>query len=621
MYSITKNGEKTQYGVNEYLVDTLQDLNLIEYAAPGSKAYVLSELKTYIKTNEGDWEEYASAISSGGGSGDDSASEAVRFTEQSLNNTQKAQARKNIGAVGTNGIAEGAEIFNDYINNSASGTYAHAEGKSTAASAHYSHTEGYNTIASKEAAHAEGNNTTASGNHSHTEGTKTSAIGTGAHAEGGSTNKAAGITSTTPVSTIKSKWDSTKFSLAFGAASHVEGTNNLALAINAHAEGSSTIASGYCSHAEGADTTASGNNSHAEGNNTIASGMSSHAEGSGAVADGMGSHAEGYLTQASGAYSHAEGSCNIKDTAKEYAHIVGNGISDKKRSNAHTLDWDGNAWFAGDVYVGSSSGTNKDEGSIKLATEDFAKTRLIDNDLITKEIKLQDMVFDIVLNNPLGENIYQTVIYSNVITDHSIKTASIKFYSLPEGIDQNDTAMGIYTEELYVQAIDAMNGCLICYKNINDDALWHYSSNINNVPIGNSDCIVGMIYSNKPIEGAQAEALKNRYKDASLVYSYYDSSTAEVPEHEIDLYSNTEVHYKSPVEALKINSFVSSYPGYSESWTISFIAGDEDPIIDLPDNVKWAIAEPVFEANKYYLLTFVPVGEYYLGIWTVMNVV
>jgi hypothetical protein len=52
-----------------------------------------------------------------------------------------------------------------------------------------------------------------------------------------------------------------------------------------------------------------------------------------------------------------------------YAHIVGNGTN-SERSNAHTLDWDGNAWFAGDVYVGSDSGTNKDDGSVRLATVD-----------------------------------------------------------------------------------------------------------------------------------------------------------------------------------------------------------------------------------------------------------
>ena len=54
----------------------------------------------------------------------------------------------------------------------------------------------------------------------------------------------------------------------------------------------------------------------------------------------------------------------------KYIHVVGNGTSDEDRSNAHTLDWEGNAWYAGDVYVGGDSGTDRDEGSKKLATEE-----------------------------------------------------------------------------------------------------------------------------------------------------------------------------------------------------------------------------------------------------------
>ena len=61
-----------------------------------------------------------------------------------------------------------------------------------------------------------------------------------------------------------------------------------------------------------------------------------------------------------------QGKYNINDTNRKYAHIVGNGTAEDVLSNAHTLDWEGNAWFAGDVYVGSTSGTNKDEGSVKL---------------------------------------------------------------------------------------------------------------------------------------------------------------------------------------------------------------------------------------------------------------
>ena len=72
----------------------------------------------------------------------------------------------------------------------------------------------------------------------------------------------------------------------------------------------------------------------------------------------------GYLTTASGENQHVQGKYNIADTTN--AHIVGNGSSNSNKSNAHTIDWSGNAWFAGDVYTGSTSGKNKDDGSVKL---------------------------------------------------------------------------------------------------------------------------------------------------------------------------------------------------------------------------------------------------------------
>lgn len=154
----------------------------------------------------------------------------------------------------------------------------------------------------------------------------------------------------------------------------------------AWAEGKGTIASGEKSHAEGSNTTASGTASHAEGNSTKASGNYSHAEGASKEASGTASHAEGYITIASGTTSHAEGwstiaqgdnqhvqgKYNISDTTS--AHIVGNG-SGSNKSNAHTLDWSGNAWFAGDVYTGSTSGTNKDAGSKVLATKEYVDSK------------------------------------------------------------------------------------------------------------------------------------------------------------------------------------------------------------------------------------------------------
>ena len=151
---------------------------------------------------------------------------------------------------------------------------------------------------------------------------------------------------------------------------------NIASGYFSHAEGCDTIASGGRSHAEGNFTTASGQYAHSEGHSTTASGQSAHAEGSYTTASGINSHAEGYRTITSGKNQHVQGAYNIDDididgkALNTYAHIVGNGTSNTKRSNAHTVDWNGNAWFSGDVYVGSTSGTNRDDGSKKLVTED-----------------------------------------------------------------------------------------------------------------------------------------------------------------------------------------------------------------------------------------------------------
>lgn len=106
-----------------------------------------------------------------------------------------------------------------------------------------------------------------------------------------------------------------------------------------------------------------GKYAQAFGYQTVASDDGSHAEGNNTSASGTYSHAEGEFTKAQGANQHVQGKYNIADTTS--AHIIGNGNS-SKRSNAHTLDWQGNAWFAGDVYTGSTSGTNKDDGSVKL---------------------------------------------------------------------------------------------------------------------------------------------------------------------------------------------------------------------------------------------------------------
>ena len=157
---------------------------------------------------------------------------------------------------------------------------------------------------------------------------------------------------------------------ASGYASHAEGDNTVASGNQSHAEGELTEASGYNSHAEGYNTTASNTLSHAEGNSTIASGNCSHAEGDYTTASGNCSHAEGSNTTALSDYQHVQGKYNIEDAEGKYAYIVGNGTNTSK-SNAHTLDWEGNAWYAGKLSQGRTPTEDKD-----LTTKKYVDTSL-----------------------------------------------------------------------------------------------------------------------------------------------------------------------------------------------------------------------------------------------------
>ena len=201
------------------------------------------------------------------------------------------------------------KIINIYVKNNNNPYSTHAEGKYTTASGYASHAEGHLTEASGSSSHAEGIYTTASGDY-------------GSHAEG-------------------------EYATASGSVSH--------------AEGYYTTASGDSSHAEGDYTTASGEDSHAEGKRTTASGYASHAEGEYTKASGKYAHAEGYHTTARSNNQHVQGKYNIEDTTSTYAHIVGGGTSNTDRKNIHTLDWNGNAVFSGDVTA-----TDSDDSTVSL---------------------------------------------------------------------------------------------------------------------------------------------------------------------------------------------------------------------------------------------------------------
>ena len=200
------------------------------------------------------------------------------------------------------------------------GTKATAEGEDTESSGAY--------------AHAEGLRSEAKGNHSHAEGFEATALGESAHAEGSMT-------------------------YAEGDFSHAEGAQSEALGKAAHAENWSYVTGDY-SHGEGSSIVY-GKYAHGEGTNTLASGDASHA-------GGIGTKAQRRSQMTMGEYNVADTDGASELVRGKYVIIIGNGTGDNARSNALTLDWDGNLAVSGEVEDGNGEKISDKTDKVTNAT-------------------------------------------------------------------------------------------------------------------------------------------------------------------------------------------------------------------------------------------------------------
>lgn len=193
---------------------------------------------------------------------------------------------------------------------------------------------GRSNIVSGSNATANGASNKAIGRNSHAEGLYTVSAGERSHSEGYSSNQLETIPATAEEAITT--FETTKFSMALGAQSHVEGRDTLALKGGSHSEGRETISDGLQAHAEGYRSQALANTSHAEGSGTKATGVASHSEGMSTEAKGKGSHAEGLGTIAAGEGQHVSGKYNKENTSALF--IIGNGTSDSDRRNVMTVN-------------------------------------------------------------------------------------------------------------------------------------------------------------------------------------------------------------------------------------------------------------------------------------------
>lgn len=286
--------------------------------------------------------------------------------------------------------ANGLAAHSEGVGTVASGNYSHAQGYGTMATANHTSAQGYNTVAAAHAAFATGEATHAGGKRSIAGGLNTFTVGENSIALGQGTANTTTVQMKAESNSNQLLLNSVPKQIKVGSVIECEGIYAFITSINTSAK-KVTISAGattsFIANPPFTNTTtyktaniyngvvAGGNNSFSMGSNTLALGVNSFAIGAASCANDAGSYAEGSGTIASGTNNHVQGKFNIENTGINaftnphgtYAHIVGNGTATDARSNAHTLAWDGTAWFQGDVYTGSSSGTNKDSGSIRLA--------------------------------------------------------------------------------------------------------------------------------------------------------------------------------------------------------------------------------------------------------------
>ena len=163
-------------------------------------------------------------------------------------------------------------------------------------------------------------------------------------------------------------------SVAAGGAAHAEGKGCGTYEDFSHVEGSNNINIGYGAHVEGWNNVNYGYGSHVEGINNLCTVNGGHVEGHYNTVKGSAAHAEGYRTIASSPYQHVGGKWNIEDTANKYAFIIGNGITNERRSNAFTVSWDG------DIVAKSIT---VDTLNLKNVTFDTVTTDAINTDSVS----------------------------------------------------------------------------------------------------------------------------------------------------------------------------------------------------------------------------------------------
>lgn len=198
-----------------------------------------------------------------------------------------------------------------------------------------------------------------------------------------------------------------KNSIAIGSDSIASNENSIAIGTNTNTTGQHSVSIGVLNNATGKESVAIGVSNTSRGQNavaigrscvssneysvatgcwTTADGIASNAFGNGSYTNGWGAMASGIVVKAHGLGQHVFGTYNIPDTnvcgtvgsanynysaRSNYLMIVGNGTS-SNLSNAYTLDWNGNAWYQGNISIDGTPSEDNHVITKKYADEHYS---------------------------------------------------------------------------------------------------------------------------------------------------------------------------------------------------------------------------------------------------------
>lgn len=173
-------------------------------------------------------------------------------------------------------------------------------------------------------------------------------------------------------------------SVALGGWCKAKGYQSFAAGYQAEvgSNGYTGVAIGYQAKTEGSEGVSIGSYNEAKGGQSLALGCHSSTSAYNTIAIG-------YYAKASSSYQTAMGKYNIEDTESKYALIFGGGEYSTPK-NIFTLDWNGNAWFAGSIL----NQNGEDINGINIATDSTFTTLSDGNAILTVSGKCEQPLLE-----------------------------------------------------------------------------------------------------------------------------------------------------------------------------------------------------------------------------------